>query len=118
MFAASSGRIGADFLHFIGVDFAKKEEDCKKLSRTLQTAFPAFWLLVILIWSQTPFFFVLLGQNSNSILLLPIAYGVLYLAMRETEDRRMSPIVGLALIVTVLAITIFTFVNLYHSWTS
>ena len=118
VFAASSGRIGADFLHLIGVDFAKKEEDCKKLSRTLQTAFPAFWLLVILIWSQTPFFFVLLGQNSNSILLLPIAYGVLYLAMRETEDRRMSPIVGLALIVTVLAITIFTFVNLYHSWTS
>ena len=48
VFAASSGRIGADFLHMIGVDFAKKEEDCKKLSRTLQTAFPAFWLLVIL----------------------------------------------------------------------
>tara|TARA_B100001094_G_scaffold329032_1_gene390889 strand:- start:80 stop:1417 length:1338 start_codon:yes stop_codon:yes gene_type:complete len=118
VFAASSGRIGADFLHMIGVDFAKKEEDCKKLSRTLQTAFPAFWLLVILIWSQTPFFFVLLGQNSNSILLLPIAYGVLYLAMRETKDRRMSPLVGLALVVTVLAITIFTFVNLYHSWTS
>jgi len=118
VFAASSGRIGADFLHLIGVDFAKKEEDCKKLSRTLQTAFPAFWLLVILIWSQTPFFFVLLGQNSNSILLLPIAYGVLYLALREKEDSRMSPIVGLALIVTVLAITVFTVINLYHSWTS
>ena len=72
VFAASSGRIGADFLHLLGVGSAQDGEGRKRWSRTLQTAFPAFWLLVILFWSD-PYYLLLLGQNANNLLLIPLA---------------------------------------------
>lgn len=117
VFAASSGRIGADFLHQLGVRSAEDEAGRKKIERTLQSAFPAFWLLVILIWSETPFLFVLLGQNANNLLLLPLAYGVLHLAMREKAGQRMSVLLELGLLFTIWAITSFTAINLFQTWT-
>jgi len=117
VFAASSGRIGADFLHQLGVRSAEDEVGRKKIERTLQSAFPAFWLVVILIWSETPFLFVLLGQNANNLLLLPLAYGVLHLAMREKAGQRMSVLLELGLLFTIWAITSFTAINLFQTWT-
>ncbi len=117
VFAASSGRIGADFLNLLGVGSAQNEEGRKRWSRTLQTAFPAFWLSVILFWSD-PYFLLLLGQNANNLLLIPLAYGVLHLAMREAPGRRMGLVLELGLLLTIWAIISFTAINLYHSWSN
>jgi len=117
VFAASSGRIGADFLHLLGVKAARDEAGRMRLAKILQTAFPAFWLLVILLYAETPFLFVLLGANSNNLLLVPLAYAVLHLAMREKGERRMSMWGELGLMVTLWAIINFTAVNLYLTWT-
>ena len=117
VFAASSGRIGADFLNLLGVGSAQNEEGRKRWSRTLQTAFPAFWLSVILFWSD-PYFLLLLGQNANNLLLIPLAYGILHLAMREAPGRRMGLVLELGLLLTIWAIISFTAINLYHSWSN
>ena len=117
VFAASSGRIGADFLNLLGVGSAQNEEGRKRWSRTLQTAFPAFWLSVILFWSD-PYFLLLLGQNANNLLLIPLAYGILHLAMREAPGRRMGLVLELGLLLTIWAIITFTAINLYHSWSN
>ena len=117
VFAASSGRIGADFLNLLGVGSAQNEEGRKRWSRTLQTAFPAFWLSVILFWSD-PYFLLLLGQNANNLLLIPLAYGILHLAMREAPGRRMGLVLELGLLLTIWAIVSFTAINLYHSWSN
>jgi manganese transport protein len=116
VFAASSGRIGADFLHLLGLGAARDEAGRIRLARILQTAFPAFWLLVILLYAETPFLFVLLGANSNNLLLVPLAYGVLHLAMREKAGQRMSMWVETGLMFTIWAIINFTAVNLYLTW--
>ena len=115
VFAASSGRIGADFLHLLGIGSAQDGEGRKRWSRTLQTAFPAFWLLVILFWSD-PYYLLLLGQNANNLLLIPLAYGILHLAMRESPGRRMELLLELGLLLTIWAIISFTAINLYNSW--
>tara|TARA_B100000886_G_scaffold130877_1_gene88228 strand:+ start:128 stop:1465 length:1338 start_codon:yes stop_codon:yes gene_type:complete len=115
VFAASSGRIGADFIHLLGVGSAQNGEGRKRWSRTLQTAFPAFWLSVILFWSD-PYYLLLLGQNANNLLLIPLAYGILHLAMRESPGRRMGLVLELVLLLTIWAIISFTVINLYNSW--
>ena len=115
VFAASSGRIGADFIHLLGVGSAQNGEGRKRWSRTLQTAFPAFWLSVILFWSD-PYYLLLLGQNANNLLLIPLAYGILHLAMRESPGRRMGLVLELGLLLTIWAIISFTVINLYNSW--
>lgn len=117
VFAASSGRIGADFLQQLGMGSAQKEEGRKRFERILQSAFPAFWLVVILLFPKTPFLFVLLGANANNLLLIPLAYGVLHLAMREVQDRRMSMWTELGLLVTIWAIISLTAINLFQAWT-
>ena len=117
VFAASSGRIGADFLGRLKVPSAQTDAGRRQVSRALQIAFPVFWLCVILLESDTPFFFVLLGANANNLLLIPMAYSVLHLAMREVESRRMSLGVELGLMLTIWVIINFTAVNLYLTWT-
>jgi Mn2+/Fe2+ NRAMP family transporter len=118
VFAASSGRIGADFLQRLKLPGAQGDDGRRRLGRTLQIAFPVFWLVVILMQPNTPFLFVLLGANANNLLLIPMAYSVLHLAMREVQARRMSLGVELGLMLTIWVIINFTAVNLYLTWTS
>ena len=117
VFAASSGRIGADFLQRLKLPAAAGETGRIRVARALQVAFPAFWLCVILVKSDTPFLLVLLGANANNLLLIPLAFGVLHLAMREAADRRMSMWLELGLMASLWAIVNFTAVNLYLKWT-
>ena len=117
VFAASSGRIGADFLHHVGFAGLQSEAGRSRWSRILQTAFPAFWLVVILFAADTPFLLVLLGANANNLLLIPLAYGVLHLAMREQQSRRMSMAVEAGLMLTIWAIINFTAINIYLTLT-
>ena len=117
VFAASSGRIGADFLQRLKLPAAAGEAGRLRVARILQVAFPAFWLCVILVKSDTPFLLVLLGANANNLLLIPLAFGVLHLAMREAPDRRMSMWLELGLLVSLWVIVSFTAVNLYLKWT-
>lgn len=117
VFAASSGRIGADFLQHIGIGSLQTEAGLQRWSRILQILFPAFWLLVILVEGDTPFLLVLLGANANNLLLIPMAYGVLHLAMREQQNRRMSMAVEAGLMLTIWAIINFTAVNVYLTLT-
>lgn len=117
VFAASSGRIGADFLHQLGWTAVSHDGGRRRWARILQVAFPAFWLLLILVQSGTPMLFILLGANANNLLLIPLAYGVLHLAMREGRERRMSLAVELALMLTIWVIINFTAVNLYLTLT-
>jgi Mn2+/Fe2+ NRAMP family transporter len=117
VFAASSGRIGADFLHHVGLHGLQSEAGRARWVRILQTAFPAFWLLVIVVKGDTPFLLVLLGANANNLLLIPLAYSVLHLAMREAQGRRMSVAVEMGLMLTIWAIISFTAVNLYLTLT-
>ena len=118
VFAASSGRIGADFLQRLKLPGAQGDDGRRRLGRILQIAFPVFWLVVILMQPNTPFLFVLLGANANNLLLIPMAYSVLHLAMREVQARRMSLGVELGLMLTIWVIINFTAVNLYLTWTS
>jgi len=66
---------------------------------------------------RAPWWLVLLGANANNLLLIPLAYGVLHLAMGEARSRRMSLGVELGLLLTLWAIVNFTAVNLYLTWT-
>ncbi len=118
VFAASSGRIGADFLQRLRFAGAIGEAGRRSMGRILQIAFPLFWLAVILVQSDTPFFFLLLGANANNLLLIPMAYSVLHLAMREVQTRRMSLGAEIGLMLTIWIIVNFTAVNLYLTWTS
>ncbi|MBT3345939.1 MAG: Nramp family divalent metal transporter [Gemmatimonadetes bacterium] len=117
VFAASSGRIGADFLQRLRFSRAQGDEGRRQVGRALQIAFPLFWLLVIVVKSDAPFFLVLLGANANNLLLIPMAYSVLHLAMREVEGRRMSLGGEIGLMLTIWVIINFTAVNLYLTWT-
>ena len=118
VFAASSGRIGADFLHQVGFDSVQSEAGRTRWVRILQPSFPAFWLLVIVVKGDAPFLLVLLGANANNLLLIPLAYAVLHLAMREKQGRRMSVGLEMALMLTIWAIISFTAVNLYLTLTA
>ena len=72
----------------------------------------------MLIVPDTPLGLVLVGANANNLLLLPMAYGVLHLAMRSAGAERMPLWSEVGLLFTNWVITNFTAVNLYNTWTS
>ena len=111
VFAASSGRIGADFLRQVGVGALVREEGYRRWVRIFQIGFPFLWLGFILYDPRT-LDFVLKGANANNLLLIPLAYAVLHLAMRVPEEERMSLWTELALLCTIWAIINFTAINL------
>ncbi|MEE2659705.1 MAG: Nramp family divalent metal transporter [Candidatus Latescibacterota bacterium] len=113
VFASSSGRIAADFAVQLGLS---AESGRVRLSRILQIALPAFWLLMIVSTVDTPFMLVLLGANANNLLLIPMAYGVLHLAMRQDSGSRMSIWMEGGLILTIWAIINFTAINVHLTW--
>ena len=118
VFTASSGRIGVDFLRQVGVSSLNREEARRQLLRVLQVAFPFSWLCFILVKSDAPLALVLLGANANNLLLIPLAYGVLHLAMRTVTKERMPPWIELGLLLTIWVIISFTLSNLYLVWSN
>ncbi len=116
VFAASSGRIGVDFLHQVGISALYREEARRKTQSALQIAFPLLWLFVLWTYGQNPFFLLLLGANANNLLLIPLAYGVVHLAMRTASQVRMPMWAELGLMVTIWVIINFTAINLYLKW--
>jgi hypothetical protein len=117
VFAASSGRVGVDFLHQVGMRSLDKGENYARWIRFLQVGFPFLWLLFILVDPRT-LDFVLKGANANNMLLIPLAYAVLHLAMRARAEERMSLWGELALLVTIWAIISFTAINLIQLFSS
>jgi Mn2+/Fe2+ NRAMP family transporter len=107
--AASAGRISVDFLRQVGALDAR--HDPARLARYLQVAFPLLWLLFILVDMRT-LDFVLKGANANNLFLIPLAYGVMHLAMRTPQRERMSLWVEGALLATIWATLNFTATNL------
>jgi hypothetical protein len=117
VFTASAGRISVDFLRQVGVSSLNREEARRRLVRILQIAFPFLWLCVILVKSDTPLALVLIGANANNLLLIPMAYGVVHLAMRTVDSERMPLWIELGLLLTIWVIVNFTAINLYLRWT-
>lgn len=117
VFTASTGRIGTDFLRQIGLVSLQREEARRRMIRVLQILFPLLWLCFILILPGTPLTLVLLGANASNLLLIPLAYGVVHLAMRTASRVRMSIWGELGLLITVWVIINFTAINLYLKWT-
>ena len=113
VFAASSGRIGADFLRRVGVAALSADDSYRRWVRIFQIGFPFLWLVFILFDSRT-LDFVLKGANANNLLLIPVAYGVLHLAMKTPERERMSMWTELALLLTLWAIINFTAINIFN----
>lgn len=113
VFAASSGRIGADFLRQVGVGALAEDEGYRRWVRIFQIGFPFLWLVFILFDPRT-LDFVLKGANANNLLLIPMAYAVLHLAMRAPEEERMSLWTELALLFTIWAIINFTAINIFQ----
>ena len=113
VFAASSGRIGADFLRRVGVAALSADDSYRRWVRSFQIGFPFLWLVFILFDSRT-LDFVLKGANANNLLLIPLAYGVLHLAMKTPERERMSMWTELALLLTLWAIINFTAINIFN----
>ncbi len=118
VFTASSGRIGMDFLHQIGTPSLKREDVRLKLMRVLQIVFPFMWLLGTMVWGSTPLELVFIGANANNLLLIPLAYGVLHLAMRTRDEVRMALWGELGLLFTIWVIINFTAINAYLKWTT
>ena len=97
--------------------FSDREDTRLRLMRILQIAFPFAWLCGTVITPDTPLALVLLGTNANNLLLIPMAYAVVHLAMR-TEGRVRMPLWSeLGLLFTIWVIINFTAVNLYLKWT-
>lgn len=117
VFAASSGRIGVDFLRQVGVSALDREEARRMALRALQIGFPLLWLFVLWAYGKNPFFLLLLGANANNLLLIPLAYGVVHLAMRTASRVRMPMWAELGLMLTIWVIINFTAINLYLKWT-
>jgi len=117
VFTASSGRIGVDFLRQVGVAALEREEARRRTRIALQIAFPLLWLFVLWTYGKNPFFLLLLGANTNNLLLIPLAYGIVHLAMRTGRDIRMPMWAELGLMVTIWVIINFTAINLYLKWT-
>ncbi|MDP6698298.1 MAG: Nramp family divalent metal transporter [Candidatus Latescibacteria bacterium] len=113
VFAASSGRIGADFLRRVGVRALSADDGYRRWVRIFQIGFPFLWLVFILFDSRT-LDFVLKGANANNLLLIPVAYGVLHLAMKTPGRERMSMWTELALLFTLWAIINFTAINIFN----
>ena len=118
VFAASSGRIGVDFLRQVGISGLDSERTQRLLLRALQIGFPVLWLVVLWTSGNNPFYLLLLGANANNLLLIPLAYGVLHLAMRTVSQVRMPMWAELGLMLTIWVIINFTAINLYLKWTS
>lgn len=115
VFAASAGRIGVDFLNQAGLFAARDPQRDRQWMRLLQVAFPFLWLCVIWVEPQS-LFLILVGANANNLLLIPLAYGVLHLAMRAPQEERMSLWAELGLLLTIWVIINFTAINLYQTW--
>ena len=118
VFAASSGRVMLDFLRQIRAVAPKTSEQRMFLLRVLQIGIPLLWLLGELLYAQKPFLLLRLGANCNNLLLIPLAFGVMHLAMRLGERVRMPMSIELGLMVTIWAVTMFTGFNLFQLWTS
>ena len=116
VFTSSSGRIGVDFLVKIGLVQSDEGEADRRLLRLLQILFPFTWLCFILISRDTPFYLVLLGANANNLLLLPLAYGIVHLALRVRGRESMPWWWNTGLFATVAIIVLFTGINLYKTW--
>ena len=82
VFAASSGRVMLDFLRQIRAVAPKTSEQRMVLLRVLQIGIPLLWLIGELAYAQKPFLLLRLGANCNNLLLIPLAFGVMHLAMR------------------------------------
>jgi manganese transport protein len=117
VFTASSGRITVDFLERIGIGSLSQEDARIRLLRILQIGFPLIWLVVTVMIPDTPLALVLIGANANNLLLIPLAYGVVHLAMRTEAEWRMSSLGEIALLFTIWVIVNFTAINLYLKWT-
>ena len=118
VFAACSGRIGTDFLHQIRVRGLESAEGRRRMIRILQIAFPLLWLVMLVGFTEQPFLMVLVGANANNLLLIPLAYAVLHLAMKTATEVRMPMWIEIGLMVTIWVIINFTAVNLYLKWTA
>ena len=116
VFTASSGRITVDFLEKIGVGSLNGDEARIRLLRILQIGFPLIWVFVTVMIPDTPLALVLIGANANNLLLIPLAYGVVHLAMRTDAKWRMSSLGEIALLFTIWVIVNFTAINLYLKW--
>ena len=116
VFAASSGRVMLDFLRQIRAVAPKTSEQRMVLLRVLQIGIPLLWLIGELLYAQKPFLLLRLGANCNNLLLIPLAFGVMHLAMRLDERVRMPMGVELGLMVTIWAVTMFTGFNLFQLW--
>jgi manganese transport protein len=114
VFASSSGRIGADFLRQVGMDSLGQGDKHRRMERILQTVFPFCWLLFIWI-EPGGLDFVLQGARVNNYLLIPMAYGILHLAMRTRGDERMPLSIELGLLFTIWLIINFTAISLYQA---
>ncbi len=117
VFAASTGRIGTDFLRQIRVRGMESAEGRRRMIRILQIAFPLLWLVMLVGFTEQPFLMLLLGANANNLLLIPLAYAVLHLAMKTVKEVRMPMWIEIGLMVTIWVIINFTAINLYLKWT-
>ena len=116
VFAASSGRIMLDFLRQTGAVAPQTSEQRMLLLRVLQIGIPLLWLIGELGYAEKPFLLLRLGANCNNLLLIPLAFGVLHLAMRLDGRVRMPMSIELGLMATIWAVTVFTGFNLFQLW--
>ena len=116
VFAASSGRIMLDFLRQTGAVAPETREQRMRLLRVLQIGIPLLWLIGELVYAKTPFLLLRIGANCNNLLLIPLAFGVLHLAMRLDGRVRMPMSIELGLMATIWAVTMFTGFNLFQLW--
>ncbi len=116
VFAASSGRIMLDFLRQTGAVAPQTSEQRRLLLRVLQIGIPLLWLIGELGYAEKPFLLLRLGANCNNLLLIPLAFGVLHLAMRLDGRVRMPMSIELGLMATIWAVTMFTGFNLFQLW--
>jgi Mn2+/Fe2+ NRAMP family transporter len=116
VFAASSGRIMLDFLRQTGAVAPETREQRMRLLRVLQIGIPLLWLIGELAYAEKPFLLLRLGANCNNLLLIPLAFGVLHLAMRLDGRVRMPMSIELGLMATIWAVTMFTGFNLFQLW--
>ena len=113
VFTASSGRITVDFLRQVGVGALEDGARRLKTIRLLQIAFPLSWLGATLVLAEKPLALLLLGANANALLLIPLAFGVLHLAMAARGQERMSMRSEIGLLLSIWVIISFTAVNYY-----
>ena len=70
-----------------------------------------------MVKSDTPLALVLIGANANNLLLIPMAYGVVHLAMRTGNSECMPLWIEFGLLLTIWVIVNFVAINLYLRWT-